>query len=111
MRCGARFDVKVIHMVVDFGSIVASTKTPRHVNPVDLYYSLRVSDSDINDLWRGQGKALDEWHDNRNTTDVALVLNTGAGKTLIGLLIAQSLVNETMGAVFYVCSSIQLVEQ
>ena len=44
-------------------------------------------------------------------SDVAVVLNTGAGKTLVGLLIAQSLVNETRRQVVYACSSIQLVEQ
>ena len=38
-------------------------------------------------------------------------MNTGAGKTLVGLLIAQSLVNETQRQVVYSCSSIQLVEQ
>jgi Rad3-related DNA helicase len=39
------------------------------------------------------------------------VLNTGAGKTLVGLLAAQSYVNETRGKVLYACSSIQLVDQ
>lgn len=67
--------------------------------------------SGINDLWAGQRDALREWHDCRDANDVALVLNTGAGKTLIGLLIAQSLVNETGGKVFYLCGSIQLIEQ
>jgi hypothetical protein len=38
-------------------------------------------------------------------------MNTGGGKTLIGLLIAQSLVNETAGQVVYVCPTIQLIEQ
>ena len=50
-------------------------------------------------------------HANRDKDDVAVVLNTGAGKTLVGLLIAQSLVNETKRQVVYACSSIQLVEQ
>ena len=40
-----------------------------------------------------------------------MVLNTGAGKTLVGLLIALSLVNETHRQVIYSCSSKQLVEQ
>ena len=52
-----------------------------------------------------------EWHKHRNDKDVAVVLNTGAGKTLVGLLIAQSLVHETHRQVVYACSSIQLVQQ
>jgi superfamily II DNA or RNA helicase len=62
-------------------------------------------------LWLAQGDALREWHDARSERDIAVVLNTGAGKTLVGLLIAQSLVNEKEDKVVYVCPSIQLVEQ
>ena len=52
-----------------------------------------------------------EWRNHRDTADVGIVLNTGAGKTLVGLLIAQSLVNDMARSVLYACSSIQLVEQ
>ena len=38
-------------------------------------------------------------------------MNTGGGKTLIGVLMAQSLVNEMAGSVVYVCPTIQLIEQ
>ena len=43
--------------------------------------------------------------------DVLITLNTGAGKTIVGLLIAQSLVNEKIENVIYVCSTIDLVFQ
>ena len=62
-------------------------------------------------MWLAQGDALREWHKNRAKPDVGIVLNTGAGKTLVGLLMAQSLVNEQREKVLYACSSIQLVEQ
>ena len=45
------------------------------------------------------------------TNDLAVVLNTGAGKTLVGLLIVKSLVNELRRQVVYACSSIQLIKQ
>jgi len=38
-------------------------------------------------------------------------LNTGAGKTIVGLLIAQSLVNEQIEGIIYACSTIDLVLQ
>jgi hypothetical protein len=72
---------------------------------------LKVTDAAINDLWLAQGEALKEWNDSRNKEDIAIVLNTGAGKTLVGLLVAQSLVNEIKDKVIYACSSIQLVQQ
>ena len=83
----------------------------RPVDPIEIFQSSTVSDRHINDLWLAQGDALRDWHKHRKNDDVAVVLNTGAGKTLVGLLIAQSLVNETRRQVVYACSSIQLVEQ
>lgn len=81
------------------------------VDPVELFQKIKVSDPNINDLWLAQGDALRDWHKSREKKDVGVVLNTGAGKTLVGLLMAQSLVNETQGKILYACSSIQLVEQ
>ena len=78
---------------------------------MDIFRSSTVTDQNVNDLWLGQGDALREWHQERQLEDIGVVLNTGAGKTLVGLLIAQSLVNETHCQVVYACSSIQLIEQ
>ena len=96
---------------IDFSKIRANAPKPRPVHPIELFQASAVSDDSINDLWLAQGDALREWHDHRNEKDVVIALNTGAGKTLVGLLVAQSLVNETKRQVVYACSSIQLVEQ
>lgn len=100
-------------MAFNFGSIKVPKKESLITNPVEIFQKnkSKITDSSINDLWLGQGDALREWDEHRNDKDVAVVLNTGAGKTLIGLLIAQSLVNETKGKILYACSSIQLIEQ
>jgi len=100
-------------MVFDFGKIKAKKKEPAPVDPVEIFQKnkSKITDAGINDLWLGQGDALRDWHENRGAGDLAIVLNTGAGKTLIGLLVAQSLVNETKGKVLYACASIQLIEQ
>ena len=98
--------------LIDFSKLAPSSgSTPGDVDPIKLFHSLTVADSNINDLWLAQGDALREWHANRAEGDVAVVLNTGAGKTLVGLLMAQSLVNETRRQVVYACASIQLIEQ
>lgn len=98
-------------MDFNFSNVHIPTTSSPVVHPVDLFHSLTVSDSSINDLWLAQGDALREWHDHRESSDVAITLNTGAGKTLIGLLIAQSLLNESHRQVVYACGSIQLVAQ
>lgn len=97
--------------MVDFSKIKTPTTESAVVDPIELFQKLKISDPGINDLWLAQGDALREWHENRSKSDIGIVLNTGAGKTLVGLLAAQSLVNETKGKVLNACSSIQLVEQ
>jgi len=98
-------------MPIDFLKIRPKKKEDAVIDPIELFQRLKISDRGINDLWLAQGDALREWHVSRDASDVAITLNTGAGKTLVGLLIAQSLTNETRGKVLYACSSIQLVEQ
>lgn len=99
-------------MSVDFGNLPRPAAMPNPVNPIDLFRTLKIKDVQLKDLWLAQGDALRDWHANRDSNDTAIVLNTGAGKSLVGLLAAQSLVNETNGGkVLYACSSKQLVRQ
>lgn len=98
-------------MNFDFSKLKPQARDSREVDPIALFRSLRVSDTSINDLWLAQGDALREWNARRAESDVSIALNTGAGKTLVGLLIGQSLVNELRSLVVYACSSIQLIEQ
>lgn len=98
-------------MSFNFGGLKVTPESPRPIDPLELFRSLKVTDPMINDLWLAQGDALRAWHTSRSKKDICVQLNTGAGKTLVGLLVAQSLVNETRSLVLYVCSSIQLVKQ
>ena len=98
-------------MTYDFSKINVTNQQSKPIDPIEIFQGAAITDVNINDLWLGQGDALREWSAHRDKNDVAVVLNTGAGKTLVGLLIAQSLVNETRRQVVYACGSIQLVEQ
>ena len=71
-------------------------------NPREIFKSLTLRGS-IQNIWEPQAEALAEWERNRAAADVVIQMNTGGGKTLAGLLVAQSLVNETKGKVLYVC--------
>ena len=65
----------------------------------------------FNDLWSSQADALKLWFKRRTERDLVIKLNTGGGKTLVGLLIAQSIVNEHRGPVLYLCPTVQLRDQ
>ena len=80
------------------------------VDPLQIFQRLTLRGS-IENIWEPQAEALREWHRRRSDSDVAIEMNTGGGKTLVGLLIARSLVNETKGRVLYVCPNNQLIEQ
>ena len=84
---------------------------PGPVHPLDLFESLTLRSKSVQEIWRPQADALRQWHADRTARDTLFKLNTGAGKTLIGLVAAQSLVNETRGKVVYVCANNQLLEQ
>ncbi|MDR3583824.1 MAG: DEAD/DEAH box helicase family protein [Desulfosporosinus sp.] len=87
------------------------TPTRAAIEPIELFESLTIRSAVIKELWRTQADALREWDKNRKEQDILFMLNTGAGKTLIGLIAALSLVNETQGKVLYVCATNQLIEQ
>lgn len=96
---------------MDFSQLGTTAKKAAPVEPIKLFESLPSLENTPNDLWRGQAEALTNWHRVRNSKDILVSLNTGAGKTIVGLLIAQSLVNEGIENVIYVCSTIDLVNQ
>jgi hypothetical protein len=69
------------------------------------------SGGQLRGLYGHQQEALAKWNSIRDKDDILFSLPTGGGKTLVGLLAAQSLVNERKGKVLYACPTKQLVEQ
>ncbi len=96
---------------MDFSRLGTPKPTARPIDPIKIFERLPNLPGTPNDLWRGQAQALQQWHEARTKSDALISLNTGAGKTLLGLLIAQSLVNEGVENVVCVCATIDLVRQ
>jgi hypothetical protein len=80
-------------------------------NPNDLFSSLPNYGQKRSALWYGQSNILKQWFEVREDSDVLLSLNTGSGKTMVGLLIAKSFINQGKQRVLYVCNDNCLVEQ
>lgn len=96
---------------MDFSQLKRPPRNTKPLNPIEIFERLPNLPGTPNDLWRGQTEALEKWHEGRKEADALIALNTGAGKTLVGLLIAQSLVNEGLENVTYLCGTIDLVYQ
>lgn len=96
---------------MDFSQLSGLSNNKREIDPIKIFEQLPNLETTPNDIWRGQTEALTKWHENRDKNDVLLELNTGAGKTLVGILLAQSLINEGLQNVVYVCATVDLVKQ
>ena len=59
-----------------------------------------------------QGQVLDAWMKRRDTVrDLSIKMNTGTGKTIVGLLILRSALNEAAGPALYVAPDNYLAGQ
>lgn len=96
-------------MTFDFNKFLNPSVTSKEIHPIKIYDGLPKGK--VNDLWRGQYLALEEFNEQKEKTNIAINLNTGGGKTVIGLLSGQSMANELDGQVFYLCGSNQLINQ
>lgn len=97
--------------MVDFKKRLGKQAIEKKANPVEIYEELDRK-SETGPLRPVQAKILSEWWDNRKgDKDLILKLPTGHGKTLIGLLILQSQLNQKKGPCLYVCPNKHLVEQ
>jgi hypothetical protein len=96
---------------MDFSKLSQTTQQARPVDPYEIFKSLPRLANAPNDLWTGQNEALTGYQKVRSKADVLIEMNTGAGKTLVGLLIAQSLLHEGHDRVVIACATIDLVLQ
>src|SRR6266581_9298060 len=97
--------------MVDFKKRVGKSTTAKTIDPLKLYASLDRA-SDKGPLRPVQERVLSEWHaSRRGERDVILKLHTGQGKTLLGLLMLQSKLNEEASPALYLCPNHFLVGQ
>lgn len=96
--------------MVDFGKLRTQKKKSTPIEPLEIFRRLPKPPG-INDLYTSQAEALDAWFQRRTERDIVVKLHTGGGKTLVGLLMAQSTLNECNEPVLYLAPNRQLVSQ
>jgi len=97
--------------MVDFRKRLGKGGGAKPIDPIELYEGLDRA-SDKGPLRPAQLAVLKEWHaKRRNQKDTILKLHTGAGKTLLGLVMLQSKLNENRGPALYLCPNIFLINQ
>lgn len=97
--------------MVDFNKRLGKRELSKPTDPITLYDTLDRA-SDKGELRRVQTEVLDLWYKERRAKrDVIVKLHTGQGKTLIGLLMLQSKLNEGVGPAVYLCPNNFLIDQ
>lgn len=97
-------------MALDFGKLKAGNASKKQTDPRRIFTTLkreprfkRPSDE--------QGDVLDGWFNIKDQASITLKMNTGSGKTVVGLLCLQSSLNEGKGPAVYVVPDNFLVSQ
>lgn len=96
---------------MDFGKLLADGDQPAPIEPRELFASLPNKVEGYGYLRDVQGQVLSAWHQHRDERDLVIKVNTGAGKTIDGLIILQSYLNEGLGPALYVAPNKYLVAQ
>lgn len=97
--------------MIDFKKKLNTKKLERKTEPCELYSTLDRK-SVAGPLRPAQEYVLKEWYSNhRDDKDLIIKLHTGEGKTLIGLLLLQSMINSKNGPCLYICPNIYLNDQ
>lgn len=86
----------------------AKTKT---IEPREIFMTLPLKASGYGYPRDVQSEVWKKWFDIRNEKNVILKMNTGSGKTVVGLIMLQSCLNEEKGPAIYVVPDNYLVKQ
>lgn len=83
---------------------------PPVIDPRDIFLTLGKNKkfAFLRDI---QTEVMKSWFLKRDQRDTIIKLNVGSGKTVVGLLLLQSSLNEDKGPALYVCPDKQLVSQ
>ena len=95
--------------MLDFQKIINENKVNNIINPREIFMSLPNKKYDYprdvqTEVWK-------QWMEKRNEKDVIIKMNTGSGKTIVGLIILTSCIREEKKPAVYVVPNKYLVKQ
>ncbi|MFI1241070.1 DEAD/DEAH box helicase family protein [Nocardia salmonicida] len=96
---------------MDFKQLLGSGQSALPIEPRELFEQLPNKQPGYGYLRDVQAQVLTKWHEHRDQRDSVIKVNTGGGKTIDGLIILQSYLNEGLGPALYVAPGKYLEEQ
>lgn len=96
---------------MDFKQLLGGGQASLPIEPRELFEQLPNKQIGYGYLRDVQAQVLTKWHARRDYRDSVIKVNTGGGKTIDGLIILQSYLNEGLGPALYVAPGKYLEEQ
>ena len=96
--------------MVNFRDLISKRGQTQVIEPRALFQTL-AREKQYEYLRDVQGDVLDAWYTRREEKDLVIKMNTGSGKTLVGLLLLWSSLKEGKGPALYLCPNNHLVSQ
>lgn len=96
---------------INFAAFFEAAENEQPIEPRELYEQLPTKAQGYGYLRDVQAQVLTQWHEKRRSKDIVLKVNTGGGKTIDGLVILQSYLNEGISPALYVAPTKYLVQQ
>lgn len=100
-------------MKIDFSKISEQIQREKIISPDEIFQTLPNKSSKYSYLRDVQGIVLRKWFEEKNRTskNTIIKMNTGSGKTVVGLLILKSCIAEGNGPAVYVVPDDYLIAQ
>lgn len=98
-------------MKFDISSLRSEREVESKTDPKELFRLLPKKDSKYTYLREIQGQVLGQWYSARENKNHVIKMNTGSGKTVVGLLILKSSLNESYAPSVYLVPDKLLVSQ
>jgi hypothetical protein len=100
-------------MLIDFNKLNADSNVSQILDPIQIFDVLPGKSKKYEEYLRDvQSTVFDKWFtEHRDSKNTVIKMNTGSGKTVVGLLILKSYLNENKGPAVYVVPDNYLVEQ
>jgi hypothetical protein len=96
---------------LDFSSISGRAVADTAIEPRRIFAALPAKSSKYEYPRDVQSEVWDEWHDRRAESDLVVKMNTGGGKTVVGLVMLKSCLNEGTGPAVYLAPDKYLADQ
>lgn len=96
-------------MAIDFSRLNGSSRNAP-IEPRDIFMSLPNKKKEYNYPRDVQTEVWNQWFESRSEKNTIIKMNTGSGKTTVGLTILQSCLNEGKGPAVYVVPDNYLVK-